>query len=169
MSDTYVECLVQARPSVPGKFLKVFLIALTVILVIGMFIVPPLSLPLFVLAIASGVGAYFANLFTDLEYEYLYLDKEIVIDKVMAKSRRKRVAAYGLDKVEILAPVKSYRLDSYSRRNNTKVKDYSIGEELQPDRRYVMYCEGGEKILLSPSEEMIKVMKNAAPRKVFSD
>ena len=121
-----------------------------------------------ILAVVTGVGAYFVNLFTDLEYEYLYLDKELVIDKVMAKSRRKRVATYSLDKVEILAPIKSYHLDNYKNRN-VKQKDYSIGIEEKPDLRYAMYYEGGEKLLLSPSPEMIKIMKNVAPRKVFSD
>ena len=78
------------------------------------------------------------------------------------------MAVYQLDKVEILAPVKSYHLDNY-RNRSAKVKDYSIGEVLQPDKRYVMYYEGAQKILLSPSEELVKVMKNVAPRKVFSD
>lgn len=165
MSDAYVECLVKAKSSVVGKFFKVVLIALTVLFAIVMLMIPLAFIP----AVACGVGAYFVNMFTDLEYEYLYLDKEIVVDKVMAKSKRKRVATYSLDKVEVLAPVKSYHLDNFGRRDNVKAKDYSIGEELQPDRRYVMYYEGGEKILLSPSEEMIKVMKNAAPRKVFND
>ena len=113
-------------------------------------------------------GVYLVNMFTDLEYEYLYLDKELVVDKVMAKSRRKRVATYSLDRMEIFAPVKSHHLDNYKNRN-VKVKDYSIGQELQPDLRYAMFYEGGEKILLSPSPEMIKVMKNAAPRKVYSE
>ena len=169
MSDAYVECLVQTKPSLLWKFLKFLLIALTVIFFLASMILIYIFLPFFILSIACGVGAYFANMHTNLEYEYLYLDKEIVIDKVMAKSKRKRVAVYSLDRIEILAPVKSYRLDNFARRNNTKVKDYSIGEELQPDRRYVMYYEGGEKILLSPSEEMIKVMKNVSPRKVFTD
>lgn len=164
MSDTYVECLVKAKTSLWGKFLKGLLIMLTVLLVLAAFLFPPA----FIIAIVAGVGAYFVNLFTDLEYEYLYLDKELVVDKVMAKSRRKRVATYTLERMEILAPVKSYRLDNYKNRN-VKVKDYSIGEELQPDRRYAMFYEGGEKILLSPSEDLIKVMKNAAPRKVYSD
>ena len=31
-----------------------------------------------------------------MEYEYLYLDRELTIDKVMAKTRRKRVAVYQL-------------------------------------------------------------------------
>lgn len=165
MSDVYVECLVQTKTSALKKCLKGLLIALTVIFAIFMFIIPLAFIP----AVIFGVGAYFSSWLTDIEYEYLYLDKEIVVDKVMAKSKRKRVATYSLDRIEVLAPIKSYHLDNFGRRDNAKVKDYSIGEELQPDRRYVMYYEGGEKILLSPSEEMIKVMKNVAPRKIFSD
>lgn len=165
MSDTYVECLVKAKTSGAGKFLKYLLIALTIFFAVVMFVIPPV----FILAVITGVAAYFVNMYTDLEYEYLYLDKELVIDKVMAKSKRKRVATYSLDKIEVLAPIKSYHLDNFGRRDNVKAKDYSIGEELQPDRRYVLYYEGGEKLILSPSEDMVKAMKNVAPRKVFSD
>lgn len=164
MSETYVECLVKAKQSAMGKFGKVVLIVLTVVFGMGMLVFPPLML----VALATGVGAYFVNMFTDLEYEYLYLDKEIVVDKVMAKTKRKRVATYSVDRMEILAPINSYHLDNYKNRT-VKVKDLSIGEELKPDLRYAMYYEGGEKIILSPSPEMVKALKNVAPRKVFND
>lgn len=164
MSDAYVECLVKAKGSSLGKFLKILLIMLTVVFGLAMLVIP-LAL---VAAVITGVGAYFVGIYTDVEYEYLYLDKELVVDKVLGKSRRKRVATYTIDRMEIFAPVKSYHLDNYKNRN-VKIKDYSIGEELQPDRRYAMYYEGGEKILFSPSEELVKVMKNVAPRKVFTD
>ncbi len=166
MSDAYVECLVKAKSPWWGGFLKVVLIVLTVLLGIVMFLT--MNVILLVVAVVTGLGAYFINLITDLEYEYLYLDKELTIDKVMAKTKRKRVAVYQLDRVEILAPIKSYHLDNYKNRN-TKSKDYSIGYEEQPDLRYVMFYEGGEKLILSPSPEMIKVMRNVAPRKVFAD
>ena len=165
MSDAYVECLVKAKTSMAAAFFKVLLIAVAVICFFGMLIGIILAIIPMLLA---GAGAYFLNLFTNLEYEYLYLDKELVVDKVMAKSRRKRVATYSLERIEILAPIRSYHLDNYKNRT-AKVKDYSIKEELKPDLRYVMFYEGGEKIILSPSPELIKVMKNVAPRKVFSD
>ena len=164
MSETYVECLVKAKTSIAAIMLKILLI---VIAVVGFFAMMIDFLFFFVMLLA-GAGAYFVNMFTDVEYEYLYLDKELVVDKVMAKSRRKRIATYGLDRMEILAPIKSHHLDNFKNRS-VKVKDYSVGEELQPDLRYAMYYEGGEKILLNPSPELIKIMKNAAPRKVFSD
>ena len=165
MSDAYVECLVKAKKSALGGILKVLLIVVAVVCFLAAFIGIFLA---FIPMILAGVGAYFVNLYTDLEYEYLYLDKELTVDKVMAKSKRKRVATYSLDRMEILAPIKSYHLDNFKNRD-VKVKDYSIGEEQQPDLRYAMYYEGGEKIILSPSPELVKVMKNSAPRKVFSD
>ena len=142
MSDTYVECLIKAKQSFAAKFFKIFLIVLTVIFCIAMMVFMPAML----LALATGVGAYFLNLYTDIEYEYLYLDKELTVDKVLAKSKRKRVATYSIDRMEVFAPIKSYHLDNYKNRD-VKVKDYSIGEELQPDLRYAMYYEGGEKII----------------------
>lgn len=168
MSDVYVECLVKAKTSMLAKLGGGLLTALAVICVLLIFVFPPLLLFGVIGAVLFGVGAYVLKLFTDLEYEYLYLDKELAVDKIMAKTRRKRVATYHLDRIEILAPFKSYHLDNY-RNRQAKTKDYSIGEELKPDKRFLMYYEGGEKIVLSPSEELIKAMKNVAPRKVFSD
>lgn len=165
MNDAYIECLIKAKSSVMAVFLKFLLLVIAVISFFGILI--GISLAIIPCLLAS-VGAYFVNMYTDLEYEYLYLDKELVVDKVMAKSKRKRVATYSLDRMEILAPIKSYHLDNYKNRT-VKEKDYSIGQVLQPDLRYAMYYEGGEKIILSPSPEMIKIMKSAAPRKVFSD
>ncbi len=165
MSEMYVECLIKQKQKPVYKFMKVLLIMLAVVFFLFAMVYGLLP---FILAVAAGVGAYLVGIFTDLEFEYLYLDRELTIDKVMAKSRRKRIGTYTLDRIEILAPIKSYHLDNYKNRQ-AKVKDYSIGEELQPDRRYVMFYEGGEKILLSPSEDLIKAMRNKSPRKVFND
>jgi len=126
------------------------------------------SIILFIVAILCGVGAYFANGQCDIEYEYLYLDKEITIDKVMNKAKRKRVAVYELDKIEIFAPIKSYQLDGYKNRTAKEV-DYSSRKEELPDRRFVFFYDGTTKVILEPNAEMVKALKNVAPRKVFTD
>lgn len=166
MSDVYVECLVKQKQSFIWKLVRILLIVLAVFCVLLFFVT--MNIIIFIIGVLAGVGSYFVKLFTDLEFEYLYVDRELSVDKVMAKSRRKRVATYNLDRIEAMAPIKSYHLDNFKNRN-VKVKDYSIGEELMPDRRYAIYYEGGEKILISPTENLVKVMKNASPRKVFSD
>ncbi len=165
MGDSYVECLVARKPSVILNFLKILLIMLTaVFLFLGLMgIVAGL-----VIGIVTGVGAYFATMNANIEYEYLYVDKEISVDKVMAKSRRKKVGTYSVEQMEIFAPLNSHRLDSYKNRN-TKTLDYSSGIAAQPEKRYMMVCNGGINVILEPNEAMIRAVQNVSPRKVFTD
>lgn len=164
MSDVYVECLVPSKASGLVKVLRVVLFILTVLFFFTMLLFPAAIL----LVLASGVGFYFANLNSKVEYEYLYLDRELTVDKILSQTKRKRVAVYSIDRMEIFAPINSWHLDSFKNRN-VKIVDYSVGQELQPDLRYAMYYEGGVKMILSPSEAMVKALKNVAPRKVFTD
>lgn len=164
MNETYVEWLVKRKTPAYMTFLKILFTVLAVFFIlIGLLLLPAL-----LLGIACGVAAYFITLNADLEYEYLYVDKELTIDKIMAKSRRKRAAVFSLDKMEIIAPVKSWHLDNYKNRSG-KAIDYSSGEEKQPDKRFVFYYDGQKKIIFEPNEEMIKAMQLVAPRKVFKD
>ncbi len=165
MSETYVECLVAKKTSPAKSFLKILLIMLTVcFLILGL---AGLAIGLLV-AVATGIGAYFAYMNADIEYEYLYLDKEISVDKVMAKSKRKKAGTFLVDQMEIFAPLNSHRLDSFKNRD-LKTLDYSSGVANQPEKRYMMICNGDTKVILEPNEAMIKAIRNVAPRKVFTD
>lgn len=164
MNETYVEWLVKKKTPSYMAFLKI----LTIMLAVCFIVVGFVFLPALLIGLIFGVAAYFIYMNADLEYEYLYVDKELTVDKVMAKSKRKRVASFELDKMEIVAPVRSWHLDNYKNRND-KTTDYSSGEEKQPDRRYVFYYDGQQKVIFEPNEDMIKAMQMAAPRKVFKD
>ena len=89
----------------------------------------------FIGVLLFGVLDYFVFQWTDIEYEYLYLDKEITVDKIMAKTRRKRVAQIDVNKIEIIAPEKSHQLDSY-RNRQVKAKDLSAGHDLPEQKLY---------------------------------
>ncbi len=165
VSETYVECLVAKKASFMRKFLKTLLIMLTVVFcLIGMIFVPG-----FLVAIVTGIGAYFAYMNADIEYEYLYLDKEVSIDKIMAKSRRRKVASYNIERMEIIAPINSRHMDGYRNRTVKKTFDYSSGNEGSPDKRYVMIYEGNVQVIWEPNEDMLKAIRSVAPRKVFMD
>lgn len=165
MSDAYVECMVAAKRKPLMSFLKYLGISLTVVCglvgIVGFYIV-------WFAAIALGIGTYFLSIYADVEYEYLYLDKEIVVDKIFHQTKRKRFATYSLDKIEILAPMKSWHLDSYKNRN-FKVEDISSGIEKQPETRYLFYYNGEKQVIFEPDEDMVKILRNVAPRKVFID
>jgi hypothetical protein len=165
MNETYVEVLVKKKDSFGGKLIRTILVTLTVFFVILGVTVTSLS---FLVALILGGLAYLANIKTKLEFEYLYVDKEITIDKIFARTKRKRVARIEMERVEIIAPINSYHLDSYKNRT-MKPTDYSSGTIQQPEKRYVIYYNGVSKYIFEPTPAMIKAMQMVAPRKVFAD
>ena len=166
MNDSYKELLVKKESGMKEKALRV--VSLVPTIIAGLLCLLTGNIIIFIIAVAFGVLDYFVFQWTDIEYEYLYLDKEITIDKIMAKQRRKRVATISVDKIEILAPVKSYQLDSYKNREG-KVIDYSAGQDLPDERLYMMFYDGNQKYMLNLSDDFAKTIKGIAPRKVFLD
>ena len=166
MNETYVEHMIKRKPNMVLKFLKTLCIMITVFLILlGMMgggIIFLISGALF------AAISYFVGLNAEIEYEYLYVDRQLSIDKVLNRSRRKKVATYEIGRMEILAPFKSYHLDSFKNRA-AEEKDYSSGMVNQPDIRYIMYYDGKSKIIFEPNAEMVKAIAMVAPRKVFKD
>lgn len=163
--ETYVECMVKKKANGLMSALKVLLIGITVITGLLGF----MGLIVFlIIAVVAGVGAYFVSLNANLEYEYLYVDKQLTVDKIMARTRRKKVETFDLERMEILAPIKSWHLDDYKNRQ-LKVVDYSSGVEQQPDIRYSMIYNGEKRVIFEPNTEMVAAIKSIAPRKVFTD
>ena len=165
MNDTYVEVMVDRKTSPLLGVARIVLYALAIVCFV-MAIVG--SGVFFVGAIAFAVVAYFVLPNFDLEYEYLYIDKEISIDKIMAKEKRKHVQTIDLNKMEVIAPVKSHELDQYKARG-LKTYDFTSGNE---DARVytVVYENGGAgtvMVNIEPNEEMLRAIKNVFPRKVL--
>ena len=73
MTDTYVESMVKVRAGGFLSFLKYVAIALTVI--IGLLSFMGLGIIGIIIAVVFGVLAYFLDLNSSIEYEYLYCDK----------------------------------------------------------------------------------------------
>ena len=167
MSDLYSELLVKKKQTGKDLAIKYGLIALTVIMVLGGLVLNALLL---VPAIALGVACYFVIPKTDLEYEYLFVNGELDIDMIMSKSKRKRVKSLQLAEADLVAPLKSHRMDYYNGNSRMKTLDYSSGN--QQHRRFaVIIKSGGEncKIIIEPDEQMPQAIKNSAPSKVFLD
>ena len=96
----YIEQLVLNREDRRMQFLSVFLIVLGLA---SLIILLPISLLFLLFTVLCFVGAYIASSRQVVEYEYLYFDKEISIDRILNRARRKKVGAYTLDLMEIVA------------------------------------------------------------------
>lgn len=164
LQDAYLEVMIKKKTGIPVGPVRIVCVTLAVLFALAgvMGIWPGL-----IGALIFGVGAVLIGQLGEVEYEYIYVDRELQIDKIMGKSRRKRLETLDLNGMEILAPVKSHFLDSY-RNGNYRKSDYSSGVEEQPDVRYALYMNGGRMILFEPGDKMVKLIQSFAPRKVFT-
>ena len=166
MNESYKELLVKKEKGAKEVLIRIVCVIPTILA--GLFMLLTVNIIFFIAVIALGVFDYFIFQWTDIEFEYLYLDKEISVDKIMAKTRRKKLLTIDVNKIEIMAPEKSHQLDSY-RNRQTKVTDLSAGHDLPDQKLYWVFYEGNQKFLMNLTEDFAKTIKGIAQRKVFMD
>ena len=164
-ANAYVECMTMPRTVTVMRFLQI----LSIMLLIGFLLIALLfsNLIAFIIVIAAGVGIWFFGLRSSVEYEYTYVEKELTVDRIFNKTSRKHVADYKISEMELFAPIGSHRLDGLAGRQ-LETLDYSGGPG-EPDPRYVMIIEGGKRLILEPSENLVRAIRTVAPGKVFTD
>ncbi|MDY3918555.1 MAG: DUF6106 family protein [Candidatus Limivivens sp.] len=164
MSELYVELLVKRKKTAKDTMLKVLLIAGIVLTAFAGLFIHPLAL---LLTVVLGVVAYFKMPSLDLEFEYLYVNGELDVDKIMSKVKRKRVGSFDIEKADLVAPWKSHELDYYRQSKDIKILDYSSGEENANVYAMVTKDDKGMKIVLfEPNEAILNDMRRISPRKV---
>ena len=168
LDNSYVECLVESKGSPVVKGLSYLCLVLVVLFFLSSILTALGSLGL-LLAVAAGAGYYFLNMNSNIEFEYQCCEREITVDKILNKQKRKNVGKYQVEHIDAMAPSRSHHLDEY--RNKTlKTIDYSAREpNRQPDPTYTFIYDGKERVIFEPSTEFVAAVKSVAPRKVFTD
>ena len=93
MSDLYTEVLVKKQQTGKDKVIKGVLIFFTVLFAAAGIMMNPLIL---LLALVLGIVDYIFIPKLSVEFEYLYVNGELDIDRIYSQSRRKRAASYEL-------------------------------------------------------------------------
>ena len=122
--------------------------------------------PVFRFPISSGGG----DPGFDLEYEYLLVNRELDIDKIYSRKKRKQEAQFQLEEMELFAPLNSRRMEHYNSNTHLKIRDYSSGAD--GAGVYAMIIRDGQeacKVLLEPDEQMLDALSRIFPNKVFMD
>jgi len=157
MGDFYTEQLVKRQKASSTTLIKAILIILTVLSVVLIFMIP-FGIIGPVIMIALDVFLFRSM---DVEYEYLFVNGSLDIDKIMAKSRRKM----EMTDLEMMAPSGSPELRPYQ---GLKGTDYSSGMP-GADTYELIVVNNGEKkkIIFEPNKTVCEGLKMLAPRKVF--
>lgn len=163
MKDVYVEWLVARKRNFTGKVLRgVFMAASILLWLLSMGLVNSFLL---IIAVIVSILTYFLYSFTAVEYEYVYVNGELMIDRILRKSMRKRMLNVDAAEIEIVAPMTSPKVDGYKHRQ-WKEFNFTSGYEKDKRRIFEIYCNNGVKVIFEPNREMVEAMKSQMPHKV---
>ena len=161
MDNISIEQIVKVNPPKYVKTLKVILIVLSVISLV--FIVIPYGV---FLPIGFVIATIFLFRYYNAEYEYSLIERELTIDRIIAKSSRRKCGTFNLDRLEIMAQYGSDKLTDTEKRNY-KTHNYSANIDI--NKTYVLVAPCNKemvRIILDPDERMKENIWKLAPSKV---
>lgn len=160
MSEFYIEQLIKVKNRINIYGATLLSIAVLISL-IGLI----LGVNLTVVGMLLLVAGMLLTFKSSIEYEYLFLNREVDIDVIIRKKKRKKVYSFDMNDVVVVARADAGEVKLYQ---TIKSKDFS--SNLNQDKVYkVVLSHMGkmEGVLIEPNSELLEAMKSVAPRKVF--
>lgn len=151
-----MELLIKRKKNNYELFIKIILILFTIIL----FLIGLSNIIFLIAAALMGYADYMIFLNLDVEYEYLYINQELSIDKIMSKTKRKTLITMDVHKIGLLVPLSSPELNAYKNRNLKKL-DFSSGDK-EASSYVIIYNDEREQkfIIFEPNEKLLSYLKS---------
>ena len=162
MGEYFSEWIVKRKTPQKVKMIQILLVAVCVLSLV-LLVIPYLGV-LAVAVIIFLTYLYFKN--NDVEWEYSLVEKTMYVDKIMKKSKRKRMGEYDLTKLEVMAPQESYYIKEYDKRN---LKTLDFSSMIPENKKYVMVLMNNNeliKLIIEPNDRMLKELRDIAPRQL---
>lgn len=162
MNDSYAELLVRQKETRKMKVKKA--LAIAGIAAFAVFLFLPFPLLIIISMIMISALLFYLKRTSVTEYEYIYCEGEIDIDKISGRQSRKRVLTVSAEDMEILAPTDSQELSQYQ---NLQVYDFSSYSENKTYEIVTKVKGRKARVRFEPNDIILQGMKYNAPRKVF--
>ncbi|MCI8658995.1 MAG: hypothetical protein HFG54_01930 [Lachnospiraceae bacterium] len=164
MNEFYVECLVRRRIPFYSNIINIIMGAVTAICILLALTTNIIGM---ILMFLSGFATYLLYRNSRVEFEYLYVDKILSIDKIFSMSKRKKAWEGTMEDIQIIAPSDSHALDEY---RSLKPKTMDFSSRFPEAKTYTAIVRTGSRtiqILFEPDEKMLHCFRQTAPRKVI--
>ena len=169
--DIFVEHIVKHKRNLKDNLIAVGVILAAIILGAVLLLLSfGFGLPQIGLLLVAGVfyAAYKIATFTSVEYEYILTNNELDIDKIMARTRRKRIMTIDFKSIELCAPVNDSEYKHELEDKSITINYDFTGQGYNP--AYFIICDGEKgrmRVLFEPTEKIIENASKFNPRKVI--
>jgi hypothetical protein len=111
----------------------------------------------------AAIAAYFIFINLSVEYEYLFAEGGLRVDRIMGRARRKKIFDSEKGDIQFIAPADYPDLKDYET-SGMKTMDCSSGRKNA--KTYAVICQKGSestKVIIEPNEKMIAAMRRSHP------
>jgi hypothetical protein len=169
MNDVFVEQIVEQRQSLRSVLIKTGIV-LAASLLSAVFLFFGVLRMFFPVVFALSIyGAYVLVRSQNFEFEYIFTNGDLDIDRIIDRTRRKRELSVNVRAFEIMAPMTEEFRREYELHGIGKTFDTSSSPK-SPSRWFARYRdESGVLVLLifEPNERVKEAIRRYIPRKVI--
>lgn len=165
MYNVSVEQIIKTKPP---KIALLFKIVMVIACVLAATTIPSTYVLGLMLLIVFIVCTVLLFKYYDAEYEYSLTDGEMTVDKIMARTMRKRCGVYNMNKAVLIAlPGSQDALRMEYKQLRTS--DYTANDGDEGVVVVYTYDNSNElvRIFIQPDEKMMNALKEAVPKGTF--
>lgn len=166
INDIFNEQLVERKPNRADTVKKAGIVLAGLVLgvlIIGVPYLAGFQLPLLIVDVFAVV--FFMRRF-NVEYEYVFTNGELDVDKIINKSKRKRVFSIHVTNIQVMVPADS---NDYAKEVENFSKQYDFSSGTVKENTYIAMCDDKNvrtKVVFEPNEKMFDAIRSYIPRKI---
>lgn len=161
--DTFFEQLIKIKLNGKAKAIITLIIAVDVIIVLALLLFAFVFAPAIVLLVAAAAiyGGYKLISLLTIEYEYIYTNGDLDVDKIVAQNSRKRMVSIKCSEIEKYGEYKGQPAPGSVKNTFVFCNPDSEGQVyiIAKDRNLGMVM-----IVMAPDERLRKELEKAVPR-----
>lgn len=161
MNEFYTEQLVKQKATLSTMIKKSAVVVFVIVIFLVALLISLAAIPLFIGAVALAVFLWKRF---NLEFEYLYYNGDLDIDKIMGMQKRKRVFSANVKTMEVIAPSGSFELQQYQ---NLKKYDCSTNSGNKTYEMVIPHKGQKVRVIFEPNEKILQDLRRWEPRKVI--
>lgn len=164
MNDVFNEQLVARKPNQKDLLKKVGIIGVGIIVIFAALTIEFLMAFIVPVIIVIIVGVVFLMRRYNIEYEYVFTNGELDIDRITNKSRRKQVLSVNVKSFETMVPAGN---KNYESEISHFTKLYDFGSGTVTENTYIAIFDKDKervKMIFEPNEQMFKAIRAYIPR-----
>jgi len=167
--DAFVEKLVVRQKDFKDKLITFGTIVAVLVLIPILLSIPFLSNVVIIIIAGLVYIAYHIITSKNIEFEYIVVNDNIDIDKIISKKKRSRIFSASCKDFEILAKLNGSHYDDNYRNIGNRIE--AVSSMNSNEVYFAVLNNKGEKtiVFFEPDDRMLNVFKAYIPRKVMAD